>query len=314
MAKILRDIVWGRPGRILVFSFVVCILAATAYCGEQLSTEKVRHAVEAVIQSGAFDLSVVEAIGKLPREERAPLAAKLAESPHAAMRHQALLILQQFPPEVSAETVRKLLSDESRDNQNLAALYLAKQTKDTKARAILLKNASDKDPKVAAAAVRVLGRLKNADVNEFLLKLLMDDDTPKDVRLAAIAAAGNARAAECTPVLVDLLDSKELRSTKWDEKVRMCDLAASALETIHRINYTGIKYVYFKGPVEKRDEAIALWKKWYETRDESADEHPRTAYVGRLLEDSLKELQSSPDEDQRQVIKSKLTSAVGLTF
>ena len=230
------------------------------------------------------------------------------------MRRQAIRILENFPPPVSAEPLRKLLNDKDRGNQNWAALYLVRRVNDPDARAVLIKNASDNDPTIAAPAVGVLGNLQGDDVHGLLERLLSDEETPEPVRLAAIVSAGTARVRRCTAPLIDLLDNKERRSPATRDSVRVCDMAASALERIYRINYTGTRNVYFDGSIEARDGGIAVWKEWYASRPKHAALRTRAAYLAKLLDDSVTELARQPDQSARSAIKGRLLAALGTTF
>jgi len=308
-AKILDWWLVAVPGTVCFICFLAAALGA-----EAPSVEQVRGAVEEAVRTGVCDLRVAFAIYKLPRDQRPPLAARLADSPHPAMRNQAVLILQDFPPQVAGETMRKLFADKDRSIQTTAALYLARETKDPQARALLLQSASDPDPQVAAQAVGALGRLGGAGVDDQLLKLLQNKAAPKPVRFAAIIAAGQARAVGCTPALLALLDDREPGGRHPGDTVRFCDMAAYALERIHQINHMGAADFYAASPVAKRDEGVALWKAWAAKGGGQAGPDSREAYLGRLIEESLKTLLDSPDEEARKSIRTRLEAAFRMTL
>ncbi|MBM4038250.1 MAG: hypothetical protein FJ290_07010 [Planctomycetes bacterium] len=296
----------------LVWAGAMCWLAAAA--AEAPSAERVRAAVEEAVRSGACDLRVASAIQKLPRDLRPPLAARLADSAHPAMRNQAVLILRAYPPQVAGEAMRKLFADKDRSIQTAAALYLATESKDPEARALLLKAASDQDPQVAAQAVGALGSLGGPGVADQLLKLLQNKATPKAVRFAAILAAGETRAAACTPALLALLDDREPGGRHPGDTVRLCDMAAYALERIHQVNHMGAPDFYATSPVAKRDEGIALWKAWAAKEGGQAGPESREAYLGRLIEESLRTLLDSPDEEARKGVRTRLEAAFKMTL
>ena len=304
----------GTALRLLAVAVIFGGWAASALAAEVPFPEAVRREVEALAQSGECDLSVVGSIQNLPRAERASLATRLAAAKHPAVRYHALLILREFPPQVAAESIRKLLEDESPATRNAAALYLAKEAKDLQARSLLLRNASSADPLPAASAVEALGSLGGPEVSEVLLKLLQDRGTPNVVRLAAIQAAGAARATECTPALVGLLDDRALREMHRGDTVRVCDLAASALEQIHQLNHIGPPGFYFSASVEKRDEGIALWKAWVAKGGGQAGSGSQEKYLDRLIGESLKTLQDSPDEEARKGVRTRVEAAFKVTF
>lgn len=291
----------------------MCFLAA-AMGAEAPSAEQVRAAVEEAVKAGTCDLRVAFAIQRLPRDQRLPLAARLADSPHPAMRNQAVIILRSFPPQVAGETMRKLFADKDRSIQTTAALYLAKETKDPQARALLLQSASDQDPQVASQAVSALGLLGGPGVDGQLLKLLQDKAAPKPVRFAAILAAGQARAAGCTSSLVALLDDKSPRLMHPTDTARACDLAAAALEQIHQVNHIVPPGAYFTGPWPKREEGIALWKAWGAKGAGQAGPDTREDYLDPLIAESLRKLADSPDEEARKNIRARLDAAFKMTF
>jgi len=290
-------------------------LAVTTVCaGEAVTAAQAREAVDQVVQSGKIDHSVVRLIRRVPRSEQPALAARLADSPQAAMRRQALMILKDFPGQVAAGPVKKLLDDEDGSIRNQAALYLAQQGGDRRARDHLLKSARAEDATVAASAVAALGALGGEDVCELLAKLLETAETPKPVRVAAIAAAGRAQAKECTSALIRLLDEHELRGMYGRDPARICDLAAAALEQIYGINHVDPPGAYFRAPLEPRERGIARWQKWYEQQQEQPDRDPRGTYIGSVIEESLRQLSTDPDGETRVRIKQRLTAALKTTF
>lgn len=300
----------GKPGICGMWMLLVSLACWPALrdagAGQPATKAEIEKALDDLIESGKCDLRVVMPIHRLPREERPALAKKLAQCPHPAMRQQAVMILQSYPPSVAADTLRKFLNDESPSSRNWAARYLAEKLDDQNARAMLLKNALSKDVETATGALQAIGALKGPDVNEVILQLLQNKDTPKPMRLAAFTAAAAARAYECTPTLVGFLDRREGCGGHRGDKMRVCDLAASALESMHWINYTGIRGVYHSAPLEKRDEGVALWKKWYATHEARPYEEWRELYVGQLIEATLKALEDDPDEATRAVLRERL--------
>jgi len=300
-----------RKGRVFLVCSLLFLFAGSAARGEAKSVDEVRKLVDAAIVSGEYDNSLIAAIGKLPYDDLVSMAKKLLESPNARMRRQGILKLANLPPEKIGGTMRKLLNDGDSTNQNMAALYLARKANDADARAILLKNALGREPVRAADAVSKLGQLKGADIGELLLKLLTDEKTGNVVRFAVITAAGRARAKECAPALVELLDSPELCARHRGDTTRVRDTAAQALERMYRINYVGIRNVYFAGPVEKREEAIAVWKKWWAEQGERPDPRPRKTYLAKLLDECFKTLRESPGEEERERVRNLLRGAMG---
>jgi len=240
----------------------------------------------------------------------------LINSAHPAMRHHAMILLQGFPPEVATGSIRKLLNDESHENRHAAALYLAKAAKDPDARSLMLKSAKSSDPKVAVLAVKSLGRdLTGADVNELLNELLEESTTPKPVLVAAIRSAGSARIAGCGDALVGLLDNHErLDIQKRGGDLRVCDLAAWALEATYRINQLGVKGGYGYATIEKRDQGVARWKEWYAEQSVKSDPQPRETYVARLIEESLTKLAATPEPQVRRAIKARLENSLQTSF
>ena len=277
------------------------------------SREEVEREVASVLGAGKCDLRVALAIRVLPKADQPSLAVKLLDSPHAAMRMQAVLILRRFPPKLAAESLRKLLNDEAAGPRNAAALYLAMEAKDPKARELLLKSAVQPD-REAGEAVKALGLLGGQDVGPVLKKVLEDNAAPREARLEAVAAAGQVKAAECTAALVALLNDSALRRQSPADPVRVCDMAAGALESIHSINHIGPPGTYYEGPIAKRDEGIALWKEWAKRGGQKAPANTRDAYLSRVLDESLKCLSQSPDGAKRSEVKARLTAAFDATF
>ena len=285
-----------------------------ALAAEAPPVEAVKRDVESLVKTGRSDYAVVQAIRKLDREERARLAARLIDSPEPAMRYHAMLILKELPPKDAAQGVRKLLKDPNAEARIEALLYLAEKTSDRESRTRILRAATDADPDIAAAAIRAVSRLGGPEVAALLAKILADGKTPMAARLAAIQAAAAARATECTPALVRLLDRQEARGLHKDDTVRVCDMAAAALEAIYRINYIGASGSYYTAPLPKRDEGIALWRVWALEQAERPASRPREVYVGGLLEESLKALAASALPRDRGDVKTRLRAALGGTF
>ena len=127
-------------------------------------------------------------------------------------------------------------------------------------------------------------------------------------------AAANADAKRCSSALAALLDDKERRTDNPRDTARVCDLAASALERIHRINCTGIKDLYATGPLVKRDEGIALWINRAGHRDGEVPVDLRERYIGELLEESSQVLLGPADSKQRQSTKARLSGVLGCSF
>ena len=266
-----------------------------------------------IAQSGAFDLSIVKSIQALSRDARPVLAMRLADSPNPAMRYQALLILKEFPPESATAGMRKLLSDKNPETAMQAAAYLASKTKDAEARALLLKNATDADPLVSTPAVQALGALGGDDVEEVLLRLLQNAETPKPTLLAAISAAGTAKATKCVPALTALLDNRELRKMYPDDNARVCDISAANLEEIvgsHRLPVGA----YVTTSLPERDEGIAAWKEWVAQQATQPDLHPRTTLADKLLSQQLVLLMEKTTSDARHATKVRLQQAFHTDF
>ena len=281
---------------------------------EAQAIPQVSDLVEQAAGSEAFDPEIVEAVRKVPAKVRVPLALKLMGAANHLMRREAALMLSSCPVRDVGDGFRKLLHDEDVANRNLAASYLAKNTDDREARAVLLTNATHEDPAIATAAVTELGWLRGEDVENVLLQVLQSTETPKAVRIAAIVAAGNAEAKRCTSALAALLEDKERRTDNPRDTARVCDLAASALERIHGINCTGIKDVYFTGPLVKRDEGFAFWKKWAGPQGGEVLVDLRERYIGELLEESSRALLGPADGKQRPRIKARLSGVLGCSF
>lgn len=279
------------------------------------SPEAVGATVEEVVQAGRFDIDVVKAIRDLPREALPRLAARLLESTNAAMRSQAILLLETNPSESATASLRKVLADPNPGNRARAALYLAKQAGDPRARQLLLEAAADPDPRLALPAVECLGRLGGTNVPVVLRKLLEGENIDGRVRRAAITAAGSARAAECTPALLKLLASQELRGQHRTDTVRLCDMAAAALEQIHPLGIAETPAVYFSGPVAKRDECIAQWRQWGTQGGTRTQAPSWDANVARLVAECFPSLldPATPPE-QRQAGKRRIAAVMRTTF
>ena len=152
------------------------------------------------------------------------------------------------------------------------------------------------------------------EFHPLLLELLKDHETPAPVRAACIAAAAESGALGCTPILVSLLDDEGSADPEAEADVRLCDLAAAALERMHRINYTGIAELYQSGPLEKRDAGIALWKAWHAAQGKTRLDRWREVYAGKLMGQTVTLLDGAPDRGERAIIKSRLRAALGTSF
>jgi len=245
-----------RPAQCLV---LLCLFVSSARSTggeqkEQWTTPEVERTVDGLLRSGKCDISVFSAIRALPKAERPALARKLIKSSHPAMRHHAMLILQGFPPEEVKDSIRELLGDKSYENRLAAALYLARAAKDADARSLILKSAKSRDPRIAVLAVKSLGtQLTGPDVDELLKDLLEEIKTPTQVLVAVIRSVGGARTTECGDALAKLLDNQaRLDVQRRGGDLRVCDLAAWALEAIYKINsnkfiHTGIFILHRPG-------------------------------------------------------------------
>ncbi len=276
-------------------------------------TDNLSERVSQAVTYGKFDFSIAQEIQKLPRNDQPALAAKLADSPNTAMRYQALLILKEFPPESATDGMRKLLSDKNPETAMQAAAYLACNAKDAEARALLLKNAVDTDPVVAVPAVQALSAINGNDVEKVLLRLLQNAETPKPTLLAAISAAGTAKATKCVPALTALLDNRELRKMYPDDNARVCDISAANLEEIvgsHRLPVGA----YVTASLPERDEEIAAWKEWDAQQASQADPHPRTTLADKLLSQQLVLLMEGTTTDARHATKVRLQQAFHTDF
>lgn len=294
--------------------FLSAALTTDWVCGDNEPTaENLKQRIEKVIASGKFDLGIISPINRFSREQRTGIALILVDSPHPAMRRQAILILQSCAPDVAAETFRKLLDDSDPGNRVLAAAFLAEHTNNAKAETTILQTAASDDPNLALPAITALGKLKSAEATALLKKRIGAKATPDAVLAAAIAAAGNSQSADYTDALVKLLDRTELRSQRHMDNVRICDLAAAALERIHDIHHTGIKNAYSSGPIEVRDKGIAAWKAWARKRERSGAGEGRIGYIDSLLRDCSEELLIASADDRKR-IAAKISVALGTTF
>jgi len=293
-------------------SFVLPVVMGAALAGAAAANEDVLRKVDEAVESGKFDLSVVKAVNTLPRDERLAAAAELAESGHPAMRTQAVLILRNLPAPAVTKVMRKLLEDEDVTVRVRAAAFLAKKAGDTRARDLLVEQCRNSDPRVAASALSALGQLRGKEVAGVLRELMLDRARDRAARAAAMLAAGNARAEECTAALVQLLDDKSLRKMHAKDTMRMCDLAAAALEQIHRVNYIGKPGSYFTASVEARDRGIEIWRKWHVDRGGQAmgREVARVKYVDAVLRKCLEKLSGTPSAEERRAVRTALTATL----
>ena len=263
--------------------------------------------------SGGFSPEVVAAIRQQTPNDRAFSAAQLLASKNPLMRAEALKILTELPAPIAADTVRKALTDPIPANRIRAALYLAKEANDGPARAVLLTSALDKDPATATTAVEALGWLGGPDVGRTLLSVLQNPSTPRPVFLAAITTANSARARECTPVLAGFLNQIEPAQRFSGDTARVCDMAAAALENIYRINYVGKPGSYFAESVAKRDEGIAVWRKWAATTN-NGTAGLREQYVSQLIEKVVTSLRDTEEKADIPSLKDQLSTALGTRF
>jgi len=293
---------------------ICCFVPAPTLAAEPASADNLSQRVVATAHSDKFDHSLIQTIQKLPRAERPPLAIKLLKSPNSAMRHQALLILKEFPPKIAAASIRQLLDDKNPDNRAAAEQYLAKRTKDAKAWQLLLREAASHDPNVAIPAIKALGHLGGPRAAEALLAVLKDKENPHKVRHTAILVAGMARFKSCVPAFVESLDNREPSKRFRKDPARVCDLAATALENTYEIYRLGAPGAFFTATVEERDQGIAAWKAWYAAQGASPGLTPRMAHLHRVVESSLRELADSPNQVMRKRIKNRLEHAFKTRF
>ena len=239
-----------------VLSLFVVSLAQVLHSGESHSVHAVQRLVDNAIRSGECDLSVAAAIRTLPKKSQIRFAGQLLAAPHAAMRREATRILQRHPGQEAAAHVRKLLTDESYENRLVAAVHLAKEANDAEARATVLALAHSKDPAVAEAAVRALGRLKGDDVSKALQGLLQQKEIARCVLVSAIVASGESHATDCIPALRRLLAAKQSVQERSRSDMRICDLAAQGLQLIYGVDFLGTKGGFPAASVAERDDAI----------------------------------------------------------
>lgn len=131
----------------------IAAIAGVTWGGEPPPSEAVRHAVEALVTPGRSDVAAAHSIRRLPRDDRAPLATRLSQSPQAAMRYHAMLILRDLEPRDAGPSARKLLADDHGPTRIEAALYPVEHARDLEARAVL--DAAVVGPEAADAAIGV---------------------------------------------------------------------------------------------------------------------------------------------------------------
>lgn len=294
----------------------LCILFAcvcAGYAADHPSVEELQVQVTKVLRTNQCDIRLVNAVRNLSRQDRLPLARELLAAKHPAMRCHALRMLKEYAPQAVSKSIRKLLRDPSPNIRNNAALYLATEARDAEARKMLLENAKSENADVSMSALRLLGKLRDPRANRLLKELIADNKTPRKARLAAIAAAGEAKAEECVSALIKALDDKRPRGLHPKDTARVCDIAAAAVEQVLDMHYMPVG-AYLAAPAERRDEAIARWESWFARQGEHPDLHPRTTFVDHLLTEQLAVLANQPKDEERKAAQARLRTALKTDF
>jgi hypothetical protein len=131
--------------------------------------------------------------------------------------------------------------------------------------------------------------------------------------LAAFLGVGQSRSLLCSPKLFELLDDKSQSAQHAKDTTRVCDLAASALEFLHGINHTGIRNVYFNGPIGAREEGIRSWKSLRERYSPTYALWKRQ-YLDVLFAELTTLLKTELDKESKNRIKEKMLRFPGTTF
>ena len=270
--------------------------------------------VEAAAQSTRYDGKLFRDLRRAPRAQRMAAGKRLLTARCSTMRGQAVDMLRAFPPDQVRDAIRPLLKDANSAVRCQAARYLAERAKSAEAWDLLIRQTRDRDPGAAVSAVKALALLRGPKANAALRKLLEDETVQQRVRDVAILCAGSAEAKECVPALAKLLDHTEPSQRYRGDRARVCDVAATALESMFRVYRLGEPGAFLRGDIAKRDKGIREWKAWRLARAAGRTEDPRQAFLDRLLRSSLDALARDPDAAERKKIRRRLQRGFRTSF
>ncbi len=114
------------------------------------------------------------------------------------------------------DNIQKLAIESPYSAVRETAIYALGELKHEEALSVILKAAESKYPQNRAAAIRALGNFKNEKIEKRLIQYLNSND-PR-IRIAAIEALGNMHSNDAIPILLQLLDDKEI---SYEEEIEI---------------------------------------------------------------------------------------------
>jgi hypothetical protein len=157
---------------------------------------------------------------------------RLAETLHGAPASEAtetVGLLSLLDPQAVENLLPGRLSQWPRASHDRALRQLSSAPADVRARLLLTIYAS-LDPLIRPLALDEMGMSGQAMCIATLVELLRDDETPGFTRIKAIEAAGRLRASAASPLLQQLLDTKQVWRWAFHPELRIA--AAQALQKI----------------------------------------------------------------------------------
>jgi HEAT repeat protein len=187
-----------------------------------------QHRLGRFIRAGA-----VKALGEIGNPVVVPELIKALSDSETPVRYNAGIALGAIGDKLAVPGLIALLQDKDEDVR-LAAIQALGQIGETHALPDLLKLLQDENGKVRHAAIVSLAKIKNPLAVPGLIALLQDKD--KDIRLFATWALGIIPHADAIPGLIERLSDTDTQvcyvENMEEEEVRICDVAAWALENI----------------------------------------------------------------------------------
>jgi hypothetical protein len=173
-----------------------------------------------------------ELLGEIVRGLGGDAVARLEETLQMGPANEATEVvglLSQIAPEVVERVLPARLTQWPRTSHDRAIRQLSATPAEQRAR-LLVALYDSLDPLIRPLALDEMGMSGRPECIEKILDLLQNDSVPGFTRIKAVEAAGRLRASVTTPLLVQMLESKQVWRWSYPNELRIA--AAQALQKL----------------------------------------------------------------------------------
>jgi hypothetical protein len=173
-----------------------------------------------------------ELLGEIVRGLGNDAVARLEETLHMGPANEATEVvglLSQLAPEVVERVLPGRLAQWPRTSHDRTIRQLSATPAEQRAR-LLIALYDSLDPLIRPLALDEMGMSGRLECIEKIQDLLQTDSTPGFTRIKAVEAAGRLRASVTTPLLVQMLESKQVWRWSYPNELRIA--AAQALQRL----------------------------------------------------------------------------------